>query len=202
MNAYVNGFLIVRKSSSMEFVEPYNKRFIVNEKEYEGFQRERLYDLIEDYSNKKLPLEIHLLVDGIINSHVVLEPFFENLHDAKKILNHCRGINDFNEIIAVEIIADKGEKITIDENFLEWLGYDIITYMNNSLLFLGLFSHPNYFKVWIDKVNNHGLFNDDSEIKNYIEDYLNLASKDIVEDYVFPEKGFQVVKIAKVIIDQ
>lgn len=84
MNDNINGFLIVRKSNSMESVEPYNKRFIVENKEYEGFERASLYDVIEDYYNKKLPSDIHTLVENIINSDTLLYPFFKDLNDAKK----------------------------------------------------------------------------------------------------------------------
>ena len=66
---------------------------------------------------------------------------------------------------------------------------------------MGLFSKPSYFKEWIEKVNIHGLLNEIIEIEKYIEAYLKLAKKNIVEDYVTPEKGFQGVRVAKVLMD-
>ena len=195
-----SGFLIVRKASSMESVETYNRRFIVENKEYEGFQREVFYDLIEEYYNNKLPLDIHVLIKRVKSSDIFSLPIIYNFHDAKIILDYCRTINDLNEIIFVQQPSFIGNNV-ISNNDLEWLGYDILSFNLNSLLFMGLFSKPDYFPQWKDKVNIHGLFDECTEIEKYIEHYLFQASKDIVEDYVLPEQGFEVVRIAKVLID-
>lgn len=193
----LRGFLLVRKANSMESVEPFNRRFVLGYKEYEGLERGNLYDITPAYYAKELPNELHAVMKKFIESDTQAPLIFQDIDNAKRFLSYCRTKNDFNEIIFVQS-AHSGSVPPVSNKDLDWLGYDVISYFYDSLLFLGVFSYPQYFKAWEYNINRHGLLENLQDINDYVVSYLNVAETGFVENYLCAERGFEPISVWKV----
>lgn len=203
MSEMVNGFLVLRKSGTMDTVEPYKRLFRVGTKEYRGMERSHLYDIVEDYYKKKLPPDLHIIIKKNYeeSNDLLLVELIRDLEEAKKILQYVRGKNDLSELIAIrsDIVSEIKGTVDIDPAEIEWLGYDILSFGNGSLILNGIFLKPDHFSKWVPWINDNGLFAGKEQVQAYIDDYLQLASDDIVEDYIPSPYRFDAVKIGRVL---
>ncbi|MBO9205275.1 MULTISPECIES: hypothetical protein [Niastella] len=203
MSEKVNGFLVLRKSGTMDTVEPYKRLFRVGAKEYRGMERAHLYDIDEDYIKKKLPPDLHIIIkkNHEESNDLLFVELIRDLEEAKIILQYVRGENDLSELIAIrsDIISEIKGTVDIDPAEIEWLGYDILSFGNGSLILNGIFLKPDHFRKWVPWINDNGLFAGKEQVQAYIDDYLQLASDDIVEDHIPSPYRFDAVRIGRVL---
>jgi len=197
----VNGFLIVRKT--LENTETYGSVFRVADKVYCGMERMHLYDAIEDYYEKKLPSDIHRILETENNesNDNLFMYYIKNYTDAVKVLEYVNKKNDLNELITIssDLVSKENGAIEFDSAKIEWLGYDIIRFGVSSLILNGLFFKPGYFSKWVAVINSNGLFPNKDKVQGYVEDYLRCAKDGIVEPYDLTANKFDAVRIGRVL---
>lgn len=200
----INGFQILRKVKCLGDIAPYFNENIIG-KRYEGIDRPSFEDLYEDFYAKKLPKVIYEIIQnsGNESNYYPYMNIIKKFNDAKKIMEYNLRINDFNDLIALQL--DKLSEVKGEFEFhdakIKWLGYDVISqYGFASLISMGLFFKPNHFTKWIDIINIHGLFDDKKYLDEYVYDYSIAATKGVVENHVnFKDKlGVDLLRIGKI----
>ncbi len=199
---YINGFLILRKSLADE--APYQRICRIGNKEYRGIERAHMeVDLVADFYAKKLPPEIARIMASE-NKGSNEWPFFHYIKDyadALKVLEFINNRNSLNELITIssdEITKAKG-RIEFDSANIEWLGYDIMRIGGGSMLLNGLFFKPDRFARWIDVINEYGLFPMKERIREYIEDYIEIAKDNSIEPYDSTSLGFDAIRVGRIL---
>ncbi|MBS1605063.1 MAG: hypothetical protein JST42_20540 [Bacteroidetes bacterium] len=84
-------------------------------------------------------------------------------------------------------------------NGIEWLGHDIMRIGGESMILNGLFFKPDLFARWIDVINEYGLFPMKERIREYIEDYIEIAKDNNIEPYNSTSLGFDAVRIGRIL---
>ena len=195
----ISGHLVVRKPEwNYDFsntIPPFLQYFKDSQlHEYRGIDRFAWFDFGSAYYAKSLSLPKDLLYKSLNSSKNYWFSSFTptDLATAEEICcysnyyiqNQYASIvlnNSVNEIVAVysDYLADYlNEAISVQEDTLEFLGYDAISIGEWSLIQHGLF-FPNYDKFcskfytykWKKILNLNGLFNSLEEAQSYTFDY-------------------------------
>ena len=201
MSELICGFQVVKTVTSFISIEPYNKLDSTGGKKYEGLSRMHLYDIIEDYYNKKLTKELSDIVKNSMgeNNDLSLE-IIRNFDDALKILEFIKAKICDNEIISLKsetLQAIKGSFI-FDKKEIEWLGFDVISYGYGSLILDGIFLKQQYFKEWLSNLNHNGLFDSTEHVDDFIAYYTDCSKRNIVEKLPFSNYGFDAIAVGRV----
>jgi hypothetical protein len=78
---------------------------------------------------------------------------------------------------------------------IEWIGYDYYAAGEWSLIKYGIFSKPEEFPIWVDKLNQHGLFDTDEYLNAYAAAYRMAAERSVVEPADGDGSGMSVVAL-------
>jgi len=201
MKEIISGFRVVKSSEFFFSTEPYNKLSNAGSKRYEGIFRMHLYDVLEEYYNKILPIEISVIVENSLkeNNDMTIE-IIKNFNDALKVLEYSKKKSDNNEIISLksETLHELKGSFIFSEREIEWLGFDVISYGNGSLILDGILFKNQYFEKWIPSLNRFGLFNSIENIDEFISYYIDLSKRNIVEELPFNDYGFDTIAVGKV----
>lgn len=201
MGETICGFQVVKSSASFFSMKPYNILSNIEGKRYEGIFRMHLYDVLEDYYNKRLPDEISNIVANSLkeNNDLSIE-IIKNFDDALKVFEFAKSKNCDNEIISLksEILQELKGSFVFNSKEIEWLGFDVISYGNGSLILDGIFFKKQFFENWIYALNNFGLFNSIENINEFIAYYIDCSKRNIVEEIPFSNYGFDTIAVGRV----
>ena len=110
----------------MNRVEPYNRVFSIENRQYQGMERSHLYDLREGFYNHTIGDELKLIIEKNLEAanyfpHVEVVRGFS---DAKKILDYCHEARSPSELIVIksEMLMKLRDVIEFDTEDVEWLG--------------------------------------------------------------------------------
>jgi hypothetical protein len=195
------GFIVVRTPETGER-KILNKISIKNEVVfYRGLDRQRWEDVEHAYYLKTL--------------HPSVQHAFKVIEENNNDFTTLKVTNDLDTAIALcdfsnkkekhsEVIAIRSQTLSeIKGSFsafcaVDWIGYDVFYLGGWSLVQSGIFSRPDQFTSWFEKINQYGLFDNTRDGKSYIDDYLNQSSKNIVEDIPDNPFGIDVIEVGLV----
>ncbi|MCP4347077.1 MAG: hypothetical protein GY795_16310 [Desulfobacterales bacterium] len=179
----VCGFMVLRKPSENFDGEgqgaflPYAPK--LGDIYYAGVDRMPWFELDEHYFAGVLPENFVQLRKELrhINQNLTDFKLIYDIEKAIAILEYSNQINPICELIAIEssdIIKVKG--VINCEAIINWIGIDIYCHGYGSLIREGLFNKPKLFSFFSNEVNEHGLFNMNSElIDEYIDTYIKCS---------------------------
>lgn len=181
MNNMISGYIVVRKTDGLNvFVN--ERPLSVEGIFYHGFERDSFCDISSLYLDKKLSnpyLDYYL--EARANDDGYIGPYCKSYFSASLLLEYSNRLSgSMNEIIAFEM--ENKEKFFYKEK-MSFIGVDIL-FFAGSLLYEGVFLHPELFEKYIKRITNHGLFPEDEKlIQEYIDDYCILSEShfDILE---------------------
>jgi hypothetical protein len=108
--------------------------------------------------------------------------------------NSKQHINELCVFYSEKIAAIRGS-IEIEEN-IEWLGYDVFSIDNWSLIASGVLCSPEFLRQWESDLNENLLLNSADNVSNLINDYKKFAKSDqFVEDLIEEPLGIDAFKI-------
>jgi hypothetical protein len=201
MSETICGFQIVKSSDSFFKMSPYNNIKKFEGKRYEGISRMHLFDILEDYYNKSLPREINTIVENSLkeNNDLSIE-IIRNFDDALRVIEYTKARSSDNEIISLksEVLQKIKGSFVFNEKEIEWLGYDVISYGNGSLILDGVLFKNQYFTKWLSDLNHNGLFDSTENIDDFIAYYQDCSKRNIVEEFPFSNYGFDAIAVGKV----
>jgi hypothetical protein len=183
------GYIVVSKPD-ISYLHPLNKlpteNYKVGNIYYGGLDRLSWGIIVNDYYDNKLPDNIRTIYSSILDQ---IEHFIgarevcNNIENARCLLEYCNHTNKSNELIAVysKYISTYIGSYEHDISYYTFNGIDLIAFPEFSLLASGFFSQPKLFTKWTKFINNNGLFKPHTPFNDYIAEYLDLASKDMVE---------------------
>lgn len=192
------GFIVLRKPIE-NFDEQGRGAFLpyapkLGETYYAGVDRMSWFELDEDFFTGVLPeqfIQLRKELTDINKDFTDFELVFD-IDKAKTILEYSNQNNARNELIAIWSERLENTKGVIkSESVINWIGIDIYCSGYGSLIREGIFTKPNVFPLFITEINEHGLFNINSEcIDEYINSYIkfakiyNLESIDGATEYI------------------
>ncbi len=185
----ISGFIVLRKPS-FNYDEkgrgvflPYAPR--IGDLYYAGIDRMPWFEVDEAYHSNALPDELVRLRQELHNAKLPSSDFMfiSEIDKAIKLLNYSNRNKSFNELIAVHSnqFARVGN-IDLSSLDIDCLGIDIYRHGYGSLVREGIFTRPELFSYYVDKLNVNGLFDLKSDlIDGYIETYVKVADSNKLE---------------------
>lgn len=174
----------------------------INSIYYGGIDRMAWFDLDEDFYHGVLPSNIQQARQLIKSNNVD----FTGIDLCKdwaltiELLEYSNRHFLANELIAIrsELLNEIKGVAYIDTLEISWVGYDIVSLGNWSLLYAGLFTSPEYFAEWQYLVNSCGLFSSPTHCSEYIQAYRIAAGQGVVEELPDSPYGIDIIEIGKV----
>lgn len=203
MATLVSGYIVLRKPE-FNFDElgrgaysPYPPR--IGDQFYGGVDRMQWFELDEDYYNQSLPntlIELRKRTFSVDQQSSDVK-LLHTLDDAKEVLAHANSTTCQNELVAV--VAEQSSNLSGNNDSMsigDALGCDIYCDGYGSLIREGVFSKPDLFEGYIDKLNLNGLFDcGDDVISQYIAHYHLKSLENEVEKPEGPVKKVQLFRI-------
>jgi hypothetical protein len=170
---------------------------------YGGLDRMPWFDVEEDHFAGKLPAELEQILHRIKDS---IKDFTgialcTQLPIAIELLDYSNKDRKRNEIIAVgsEKLAAINGSLTEPVPPIEWLGFDIVSVGNWSLLREGLFVRPEEFQDALSGLTQDGLFSDAASASAYAQKYLAAAARGHVEELPDSVYGIEPIRIGRIL---
>ena len=177
------GFMVVRKPK-MNFDKEGRGAFLshapnIDGLYYGGVDRMPWFEIDEDYFSGILPKQLIELRKELrkTNQDTSDLKLLFDLSLVNSVIEYSNKKIEINEIIVLRSSGlERTKGSFICDNEIEWHGIDIHCQGYGSLLREGIFSKPEVFSTFINAINEHGLFNEDSKLINYyIEHYINIS---------------------------
>lgn len=199
MNDIICGFQVVKSGSSFAKFEPYNS-VLKDGDRYEGLYRMPLNCLLGDYYTNNLPTHIRkIMKENMEENNDLSIEIIKSYDDANEIYNYIKAKHSDYEIISLvseKLIKIKGS-FFFNKKRINWIGFDVISYGNGSLILDGILFKREIFKNWFSKLNNFGLFDSTDSVDDFIHFYLECSKQNIVDDVSFSNYGFDSILIGK-----
>jgi hypothetical protein len=162
------------------------------------------FDLDEDYYNKTLPSDLIKIRQSLVqdsNDFTGIKLCYD-LQTAKKVLTWSNRETIRNEIIALRsqnLVEIKENSTPAEPAGIRWLGFDFVSLGSWSLLAGGIFIAPSYFLRWQNQLNENGLMDDATSLRDYAEDYSVAARKKGVEPFPEGLHGIEAIEIGRLV---
>ena len=196
----ISGFMVVRlpKLNTASIASTQNKIVIPKQGHsyYCGLDRMSWKDLDDAYYDNQLPSDLIKIwgKKDFIRSIVADMELLSDIDDARKVLSFCNRDELQNEIIAVNVPCVEREPIKSSYALnMTWLGYDIFSIGEFSLLLSGIYKYPNAFNNI--KLNEYGLLDNSEAAQLYIAEYFNKVKRGICENIGGP---VEIIRVARV----
>lgn len=184
----IAGYLIVRRPFFDQIyfegplLQPINNIF------YNGLYRSEWMDIDNYYYSKLLSPYLTRSYEELLTSNSDFS-FINSTHNLDLInafINFNDEIKQKNEIIVISAQALDGVKgvALMDENTIEWLGYDFVLWGGWSLIRHGLFENRQITLLDKKKLNKYGLFDDIENIKLFLDAYIFLSELNLVDPLI------------------
>lgn len=191
--ANICGFLVVRKPDQnfdKVSVSPYFLPGLppcIKGVCYSGISRVPWYELEENYYAGTLPQELIEFREELneVNQPDLDLKLIKDFDKARKVLEYSNTVQDRYEIAVLyseKLSKIKGSlEVDVDMD-IDWLGIDIYYSGYGSQLKEGIFNKAILFNDFIEKINSHGLFeNDKSLIEAYTDRYNEVSADNNLE---------------------
>lgn len=171
----INGFLVVRLPHLNYIVPGRDMVPCLGDICYAGVDRQKWLDVFDpDFFEGNAPEDVMVLGRAIkADSHDFTGiDVCRNWSDAVSLLRYSNRNSTRNELIAIRSPALNPFKDTIEIDLsIEWLGHDFVRLGEWSLIAGGLFMHPQFYRIWLSRINGFGLFPDISLLSDYASTY-------------------------------
>lgn len=204
----ISGFLVLRKPD-FNYDEEGRGAFLpyapkIGELYYAGIDRMAWFDIDEEYYSKELPDDILQLRNELDKNKLNYTDFklMLDFKNAKKLLEYSNKRQIINELVTIcsEKIGSIDDGVSFEINS-ELLGVDLYCHGYGSIVREGIFTKPELFTDFSDRLNAHGLFNsDDAIIDNYIDFYVECSKSGVIEPIDGAESNLEKVLISRVAI--
>jgi hypothetical protein len=180
--------MIVRKpDKNFDDNDPISSRInAINGVWYSGVDRLPWWDLVSDYYAGKMPVELHEAFAKVKSDaiHIGDLDVCQDYETAKSLLAYSNQDASNNELIAVysDLLASFRKTIAFESERLLFLGYDVMAQGEWSLLGSGVFVRPDYFKIWVNRLNLNGLLDSLNELEELVALYNDAVQLDLVEE--------------------
>lgn len=117
--------------------------------------------------------------------------------EAEALLSFSNGKQCINELCVFysDMLAEIRGYIEIDET-IEWLGYDVVSIDNWSLIASGMLCSPEFLQRWESNLNENILLDSADNVRDIIHDYKEFAKSDqFVEDLIEVPFGIDAFRI-------
>jgi len=169
---------------------------------YGGIDRMPWFELDEAFYRGTLPGDISRLRASLTEANEDLTGIrlCQDLRTALALLEYSNRSETKNELIALR--SDKLARVKgamkLDNSLCTWLGYDVVSLGNWSLLRDGLFRSPASFPGWEKMINESGLLIDPELSESIIELYEAASRAGQVEELPGSLYGIDVIEVGKV----
>lgn len=155
---------------------------------YAGAIRMPWCDILFDFCDRKLPLEIRELyfanVNDLQGSGFALCRVLEVANELLEYSNRDRPKRELMAVYSPTLASMKGT-IAFDDAALEHLGWEPFQIGGGSLFDGGIYAAPNQCSEWRDRLNSNGLLTSAEACVRYTSEYQRLAGVGLLEE-IFP----------------
>lgn len=207
-NVRVSGYLVVRVPET-NFDEQGRGAFpasapCVEGICYGGIDRMPWFDVEDELYSGNLPADLKNIHDAIKKSNDDFTglAICTDFQAALQLLEYSNRKVRRNELIALtspKLSEIKGS-FELHPQRVEWLGYDIVSLGNWSLLREGFFVQPDEFKDLRQRLTSAGLLSDLEIATAYVQDYLAASNKGHVEELPESSYGIESIYVGRVVI--
>lgn len=150
---------------------------------YCGIDRDSWQDIMEGFYKGTLPRRIHEIMQSIEEPGLTGLRLCRDLNDATAVADYANRHSAEAKIIAVwsEFIAAREGTVPASPGDLQPLGMDVVATGEWSLIAAGVFSAESPLTAWADRLNGHGLFDDERDYVEFAAAYRQAAAADEVE---------------------
>ena len=202
----ISGFLVVRKAGMDQDSE--GRAFYGAQPSclgalcYGGIDRMPWFDLDEEFYAGTLPERVALLRKtlDLSNDDLTGIRLCKDWATARALLEFDERARLVNEIVCLrseKLAAIKGAAGS-DVPAVRWVGYDLVSLGNWSLLREGLFRAPVSFPGWEQALNESGLLPSPESADEYLRLYEAAARAGRVEELPGSLYGFDVIEVGRV----
>ena len=197
----VTGFAVVRRAG-FDFSADENSFLprrppVINNLKYHGVERLNWEDIEDQFFEKRLPEGIEIKWKNILmeNNDFTGLKVSKVLADAEALLEYSNGNDSRNELIvlASDKLSEIKGKVLISEAVVTWLGYDVFSFGDWSIIRNGVFASPESFSEWTSKINQFGLLDRPEGISSLVERYDEVSLMGHVEE--IPESDVHAIRI-------
>lgn len=166
---------------------------------YAGIDRcawDDLYD--EAYYMGKAPPEVASIAKGMQDDCVDFSgiKLVRDFNVTRGLLEYSNRTAARNEIIAIRSEQLDEAKGNFDTGVaIEWLGIDVVSEGEWSLVAGGLFAAAEHFQPWIRRVNRSGLFDTPQAASEYERAYQTAVALGHAEELAAPSAGFRILQV-------
>lgn len=166
---------------------------------YRGIDREPWANLHREYYAGHLETELSVIRKSIYENGLDFSGFelATEIHVARKVLNWMLALGCEGEIIAVSSQKLQARKGAFESEVDDFLGWDVFSFGDWSLIRAAIID-SNVMSHWSQRLNEHRLFSNESDIDSFIEEYGAHVKEGKLEQLTGgPDFPIEPVKVAR-----